>query len=760
MQVLVTELHVARIVQWMLRPAAVALWLGTLIVSLDAQQAPPPPSPAQIKPVQIKDLQIPKLTTPPRLEQFLGGASRADLRRIDDFRQRQPGDGLPVSRKTSAWIGYDDRNFYAIFVCDAPPGQTRARLAKREDIFSDDLVGVFFDTYHSGQRGYEFFVNPLGVQADAALTEGQNDDFSFDTLWYSEGRLTPEGYIAMMTIPFRSLRFPSQAVQTWGFGLYRGIPTNNENSFWPYITEKISGFTPQLGQMAGLENISPGRNLQLIPYAAFSRSHFLDQPDFGVPAFRGKTEIRPGLDAKAVIHDTLTLDVALNPDFSQVESDDPAVTVNQRFEVFFPEKRPFFVENSSYFSTPENLFFSRRIVDPEFGGRITGKLGHWDLGVLAIDDRAAGAALDPADPNYGGRAEIGVVRLQREFGKSNVGFLVTDRQFAGSYNRVESLDTRLTLTKTWTFAGQAMTSQTRDLDGTQSGGPAYNFDLFHQNRNWLYDANFIDRSEGFHTDLGYVPRVNMRQAQQFYMRRFHPKSKRVLVFAPNISLLGNLDHRGVQQDWRVNPAFNIQMPRNTFGGAGITDIFERFQNINFRRHDANVFLHTEYFKRATLDFNYSTGTRINYSPAAGVAPFLANGGELQATLTFRPMARLKIDEIYYLTRMWTAQTSVFVNHLTRTRANYQFARALSVRMIVDYNAVLENASLIDLTRQKRITGDALVTYLIHPGTALYVGYTDRLENLALTNGAVLPIGFPSTTTARQFFAKVSYMVRF
>jgi Domain of unknown function (DUF5916) len=755
MQVLVTEMLVARIVQSMTQPAAVALCLGTLIVSLHSQPATSPPSSAQ-----IKDIHVPRLTSPPRIEQFLGGASRADMQHVDDFRQRQPGDGVPVSRKTSAWIGYDERNFYAVFVCDSPAGQTRARMAKREDIMSDDLVGVFFDTYHSGQRGYEFFVNPLGIQADAALIEGQNDDFSFDTLWYSEGRLTPEGFVVMFSIPFRSLRFASHEVQTWGFGLYRGIPTNNENSFWPYVTEKVSGFTPQLGKMTGLENISPGRNLQLIPYAAFSRSHFLDRPGSGVPAFRGKTDFRPGLDAKAVIHDTLTLDVALNPDFSQVESDDPQVTVNQRFEVVFPEKRPFFLENTGYFSTPENLFFSRRIADPEFGGRITGKLGHWNLGVLAIDDRAAGAGLDPGDPNYGGRAAIGVVRVQREFGKSNVGLLVTDRQFAGSYNRVAALDTRLTLTDTWTFAGQVMSSRTRELDGTQSGGPAYNFDLFHQNRKWLYDVNFIDRSEGFHTDLGYVPRVNMRQAQQFFMRRFHPKSKRVLVFAPNISLLGNLDHHGVQQDWRVNSAFNLQMPRGTFMGAGIADIFERFQNIDFRRHDANVFLHTEYFKRATFDFNYARGTRINYDPAAGLYPFLANGSELQAGFTLRPVARLKIDEVYYLTRMRTAQASVFVNHLTRSRINYQFTHALSLRMIADYNAVLENASLIDLQRQKRITGDVLLTYLIHPGTALYVGYTDQLENLGLLNGVVRPIGFPSTTTARQFFAKVSYLFRF
>jgi hypothetical protein len=225
---LVTELLVVRLVLLMLRPTAGALWLGALIVPLHAQPAPQPPSSAQ-----IKDVQVPKISSPPRLEQFLGGASRGDLRRIDDFRQRQPGDGVPVSRKTSAWIGYDDRNFYAVFVCQSPAGQTRARLSKREDIMSDDLIGVFFDTYHSGQRGYEFFVNPLGVQAEAALAEGQGDDFSFDTLWYSEGRLTPEGYAAMLTIPFRSLRFPAHTVQTWGLGLFRSIPTNNENSFWP-----------------------------------------------------------------------------------------------------------------------------------------------------------------------------------------------------------------------------------------------------------------------------------------------------------------------------------------------------------------------------------------------------------------------------------------------------------------------------------------------------------------------------------------------
>ena len=312
------------------------------------------------------------------------------MKRIDDFRQRQPGDGVPVSQPTTAWLGFDQQNFYAVFRCTVDPGKIRARMSKREDVMSDDIVGLFFDTYHSGQRGYEFYLNPLGIQADATLTEGQGDDFSFDTLWYSEGRVTPEGYLALFAIPFRSLRFPAATVQTWGIALYRSVPTNNENSFWPYITEKINSFAPQMAVMTGLENISPGRNLQLIPYMAFSHSHFLDPFTPPGPAFRSKTDVRPGIDGKAVIHDTLTLDLTLNPDFSQVESDDPQVTVNQRFEVVFPEKRPFFLENTGYFSTPENLFFSRRIADPEFGGRLTGKLGHWNLGILAADDRAAG----------------------------------------------------------------------------------------------------------------------------------------------------------------------------------------------------------------------------------------------------------------------------------------------------------------------------------------------------------------------------------
>ena len=748
----------------MLGSAKLAVYLQALSVALLAQAPATAPVPKPPASATIKDIKIPKLASRPQLEQFLNGDFRADMKRVDDFRQRQPGDGDPVSRKTSAWIGYDDVNFYAVFVCESPPGQTRARIAKREDIFSDDVVGVILDTYHDHQRGYEFFINPYGVQADATETEGQNDDFSFDTLWYSDGRLTPEGFAAMLTIPFRSLRFARTSEQTWGFALVRFIPTTNETAFWPFVTQKVEGFNQQIGNMSGLENISPGRNLQIIPYGAFGQSHYLDNPSSGPPSFQTKNDFRAGVDAKAVIHDSLTLDLTLNPDFSQVESDDPQVTVNQRFEVQFPEKRPFFLENTAYFNTPENLFFSRRIVDPEFGARLTGKLGRWAIGLLGIDDRAADQGLDPEDPHYGDRAAIGVVRVQREFGKqSNVGVLLTDREFAGGYNRVEAVDTRLKLDEHWTFAGQAMASQTLLEDGTHFGGDAFNMDLHRQSRNWSYDLQYIDRGEGFHTDLGFVNRVNMRQLQQYVGRRYHPKSKKVLSFGPSLWAMGLLDHHSVQQEWRVQPGFFVEMARSTYLNVVHGEVFERYQSINFRRRFTALGGHTEYFKRATIDASYVRGTGINYNPAGSLLPFLADERDWQANLTIRPTSRLKLDEIYYYTRLRIPGATVFVNHLGRSRLNYQFTRELSLRFIVDYNAVLDNPALVNLTHQKRVTGDVLLTYLIHPGTALYIGYTDQLQNLALFPGpppTVAPIGFPSTTTARGFFAKVSYLLRF
>src|SRR5215471_4495801 len=221
-------------------------------------------------------LTIPRISRPPTLEEFLGDGQRSDLVKVTDLRQRDPKDGDPVSEPTSVYLGYDDRNFYAVFICKDDPDKIRAHMSKREDIGSDDSVAVFLDTFHDRQRCYEFIVNPLGIQLDGIASEGQNDDYSFDTVWHSEGKLTANGYVVLLAIPFKSLRFKSSDLQTWGISVARIIQRNNETSFWPFISHKIPAFNSQLADLGGIERISPGRNIQLNPYGFLANAKFLD----------------------------------------------------------------------------------------------------------------------------------------------------------------------------------------------------------------------------------------------------------------------------------------------------------------------------------------------------------------------------------------------------------------------------------------------------------------------------------------------------
>src|SRR6266478_4240804 len=423
--------------------------LGILLVfaaatRVSAQVTAPPPDAAKI-PLS----KIPRVHRAPKLEDFLENRPREAELTVSDFRQNVPGDGTPASESTIAYLSYDNKNLYAVFVCHEEAGAVRAHLSKREATDQDDGVGLFLDTFRDFHRAYVFYSNPLGVQTDAIYTEGQGYDFSFDTLWDNAGRVTPDGYIVFFSIPFKSLRFSHAPEQTWGLALYRVILRKSEYDYWPYVTQRVEGLTQQFAPVGGLEHVSPGRNIQLIPYGLLASDHFLNQPiptpanPTPAPSFMDRFEHRAGLDAKFVAKDSLTFDVTLNPDFSQVESDDPQVTINQRFAVFFPEKRPFFIENAGFFMTPINLFFSRKITDPQFGARMTGKAGNWTLGALVIDDRQPGQGQIPGS-EYDTRALDGVVRVAREFGKqSYIGAFASTRDFADTSNRMVSRDARI-----------------------------------------------------------------------------------------------------------------------------------------------------------------------------------------------------------------------------------------------------------------------------------------------------------------------------
>lgn len=741
----------------------------------------------------LPSINIPRLSAAPVLEDFLAmrpqGPVAEKMVKITGFIQREPHDDAAPTQQTDAYLGYDQKNFYAVFVCYDDPKLVRARPNRREDIFDDDTVGLMLDTFRDRKRAYEFVVTPLGSQWDAIWTElaydetNGNFDESWDGLWYSKGKVTEEGYVVLMAIPFRSLRFPPQASQTWGLILVRDIVRNNEKDFWPRVTMRKEGRLAQAATAHGLENISPGRNIQLIPYGLLNSFHSLDtrDPNFATYQNRGIGGTF-GLDAKVILKDSLVLDATANPDFSQVESDDAQVTVNQRFEVFFPEKRPFFLENADYFRTPINLFFSRRIANPSGGVRLTGRAGPYSLGVLSTDDRAPGLTVAPSDPLFKTRSFFNVARVNRDiFKESTIGAIYTDWEYpaADSFNRVGGIDSRLKFSPNWSSTAQAVVSSTRDETGSYSAGPAYVADLSFTGKHLTHDVGYVDVSPGFVTQTGFVNRVDIRSLEDNWQYMFRPTSGLVTAWGPLFKSEWTWDHTGLRLDTNYYPELDVffrgktrlfVIPYNTLRERLRPKDYPGvlFQNQDYHEHNSGINILTTPMRQFTIGAQYFIGDSVNFFPATSGTPpcdkpCLARWNFGQVAFTLHPVSALKIDNVYFFTRLRSreSEAAIFNNHVVRTKWNWQFNKELSLRVILEYNATLANPAFTSVPTSKNFNADILVTYLLHPGTAVYLGYNSNLQNVGVDPIThTLQPSARLTNDGRLLFVKVSYLLRF
>ncbi len=773
-----------------LRYLLAGLVLSSMLVFAQSAKSPAPAMPA----AEIGAPDIPKLAAPPKLGDFEGMEPATDLARsmlkIDKFTQRDPHDGAPASQRTEAYLGYTDKDFYAVFLAfDSEPQKIRARMLRRELIDDDDQVGMFLDTFHDRRHAYYFYANAYGIQQDGLFAESQGPDNSFDTVWHTQAKITPHGYIMMFEIPFKSLRFPQGPSLSWGVFLVRVIPRNSEHSFYPRNTSKVQGWLTQEGTLQGFRDISPGRNLQFIPYTSVGAFRSLDERDPAGDRFTGKhLAPKAGLDSKVVIKDSLVLDATINPDFGQIESDDPQVTVNQRFEVFFPEKRPFFQENSNYFQTPFNLVFTRRIVDPLYGVRLTGKMGPWAIGTFLANDRAPGKSVIQTDPLSGNDAYFGVVRVNREVGKDNsVGFIYTDRELHTSpssfctatpcqvgFNRVGGIDTHIKIDENWQVNAQAVTSETKLNDGTHQAGPAYQVFLERTSRKIEFNSLYQDISAGFSADTGFVPRNDIRQFSNFFGYTFHPEGKYLVSHGPRLFQQSIWDHNGTRLNHFINGNYQVQLPGQTFVGMFANTEREQLrpsdftalpQNRDYPHHVYGPFFNSQILKWITLNGEIDLGTATNFVPRSG-PPALANFSAASVRSTVRPVNGLTIENSYLLTRLLDPQThlNIFNNHIMRSKWNYQFTKEFSLRLIGQYTTTLSNPGLTTLQNAKNFNGDVLFTYLLTPGTAIYAGYNSNLQNLDPTLGQT-PDGLLRTRRSfindgRQVFIKVSYLFRY
>jgi hypothetical protein len=717
-------------------------------------------------------LRIPRVSRPPKLSDFLNGTPREAEAVVTIFRQFDPHDGEPISQPTAAYLSYDKKNLYIGWICNDDPSKIRARIAPRKQIDTDDRVSVTIDTFQDHKHAYWFDTNPYGIQYDGRTTDGIGDDSSWEAVWDSEGKITANGYVVLQAIPFRSLRFPRAQKQVWNISLARMIQRTNEYALWPFVShQRLPQFVGQFAPVEIDENISPGRNLQLIPYGLYSFDKYLDASS----GFQLQQDHHPGLDAKAVIDDALTLDLTVNPDFSEIGSDDPKVQVNQRFEVVYPERRPFFLENASIFAMPEQLFFSRRIVDPQFGAKLTGSLGRWGLGALVADDRAPGEVLAQGVTGQGDRAIDAVFRTEREFGhQSHAGLFLSNTSFESTSNRAGSIDLRYLMARNWTLAGQATTTQTRDGSNGYTAGPGYVLDLSKSDDHNSFDAYFLDRSPGLNATLGYLTRSDLRYWETYYSHAWKPPvGHALLAYGPSIDTVLAYDHEQRLQNWSLLPGFSVSLPRLTSVTMKHSEAYERYEGIGFRERYTSLSAATSWYKWLEMSAKYSRGIGPNYYPAAGVAPFVGNSNNASATLTLRPEPHLRLDGIYYYTRLATGADGppapslpsgvIFTNHLIRSKVNYQFTRDYSFRAIFDYNSLLPNSDLVSTTYSKQADTTLLFTYLLHPGTTFYMGYADTFQNEdynASANPAYTVTSLPGTSTDRQVFVKFSYLLRF
>ena len=525
--------------------------------------------------------------------------------------------------------------------------------------------------------------------------------------------------------------------------------------------------------MTGLQNISPGKSLQFIPYTTF-RSFRLLQTETDPPGFiSDPTDAAVGLDTKFVLKDSYVFDLTMNPDFSQVESDEPQVTVNQRFEVFFREKRPFFLENAQYFETPLNLVFTRRIGEPQYGGRFTGKQGPYTFGLLYANDEAPGKIVPETSPLFDSKANFGIARVTRDiFSQSTVGLLFTSRTFEGSDNHVLGGDFRFRLGDHWQASGQAVRNWTDHPDGDSQRGAAYITQVARSGRKFALNLSYEDFDPEFQTLTGFIPRVDYRAMNVTTHYYFRPEGNILVAWGPELTLLESWDNAGTRLDSIISPAIFVELQRRTNLRLQYYDFQQRVRtedfpllphNIDFNTPSWSLAFETSYWKWGTFKMNYQIGKDINFVPPNGEIPFRGDSTFFSLEMILRPMQRLQLRNRYFFTALDSNEGTVFNDHIVSVRANYQFTRAFSLRVILQYETTIADARFTSLEDRRNLNADFLFTYFLNPWTALYVGYNGNRQNLSLIQEVDGPHVIRTRGTllndANQFFMKFSYLFR-
>ena len=711
-----------------------------------------------------------RAATAPTIDGQLDDAIWQSATRITEFVQTSPVEGAPATEATEVYVAFDSNHLYVgMYAHYSDPGLVRANRVDRDQANrGDDTISIYLDTFLDQQRAFVFTLNGYGVQGDSLMGGGgggggrgggfggggggmPRGDDSWDALFDSGGVLVDDGWTAEMAIPFKSLRYPSAdgTAHRWGFQIARSIRGKSETDVWSPVSRDVSGFMPQMGLLDGMSNLSTSRNLEILPTFTAVQAGSLDVT---TGSYGESRQPEGGFNLKYGVTSNLTLNFTYNPDFSQIESDRPQIEVNQRFPLFFSELRPFFLEGQEVFDVqgPVNFVHTRTIVDPRYGGKLTGKIGKTTLGVLVANDEAPGKVDDPTELAFGQTANVVIARARYDlYSESHIGAIVTDREFLDSYSRLAGIDSSFRLSRTSSFGFRALTTQNRDLDGEETSGPLFDVNFRNNGRNLSYRGSYYSIDPEFDSEVGFVRRRNIRRASGNLGYHWYPESW-IISWGPSVNHSRNWNFDGILEDEETEVGVNMQFARNLRFNGDVQQSMERYKGIDFQKTRYSLGGNVNTSQVVSFGGRYNWGDEIRY----GDAPILGDGSDVNLFVNIRPFSRLQTQLNTNTSRLLdpTDLSEVFNVKIFRALTTYQFTDRLVLRNILEHN-----------TFNRTLGANVLLTYRVNSGTVFFVGYDDRYQqgNLILDDDdESVFLTTDMLRTNRAFFTKISYLFRY
>jgi hypothetical protein len=707
--------------------------------------------------------EIPEVTSGVRIDGVLDEGVWRDALTLELGYETSPGENIEPKVRTEVLLASSMTHLYVAFrAYDPDPSAICANITDRDNMFDDDRLSFILDTFNDQHRSYMFFVNPYGIQGDALDSYGMGGgDPAWDTIWDSEGRITDEGYVVEVAVPFSSLRFQgSEGKQVWGIGF--GRKYSRDFDYRMALTPRDRDETCYLCQVAkfrGFEGATPGRNIELDPTVSAVKTQTReDFPDGGFD--NPSAEFDAGVTARWGVTPNLVVSGTVNPDFSQVEADAFQLEANKQFTLFYEEKRPFFLEGMEHFQMQLNPVYTRTIADPSWGLKLTGKEGMNALGAFVVRDEITNLIMPGSQGSWAASLDQPVtdaaVRYRMDLASaSSAGFVVTARDGDGYRNLVGGVDGNLRFTPSDRLEVQVLGSRTHypgafatdeGLPPDEFDGKAYDVEYNHDSAalDWWLAYREID--DGFRADMGFRPQVDFRQTRGGWSHAWRAEAGHwYTVLSSGFGYVHNEELGGEPLDsfldYWVNYSGPLRSYVNVYGVLGKN----RFEGTEY--DNRRVWVNTGFWPSGSMQLclDTSVGDAVDY----------ANGREatvlyIDPTVTFKLAKRVDVAVAHEYERLDVDEGRLYTANISYVRTAYQFTRRAFLRAIlqhVDYDFNTDLYADGRVARSRHFASQVLFSYKLNPQTVLYLGYSDNHEG----DAAVDP-----TQTDRTFFAKIGY----